>query len=163
MSTATLAEMLTTAMTATEGPAHQTAGITHNIETHEVLGDVPIAVQWLHELGNQLTDEINALVDKCCVNGSCSRNEAIHEQIAQLSGRIDTFNDVKWALLKEAFPTDDERYDGLAILMDWKVAARLKSEDSPDNLGDLLGALMGGKAVVVGVSVGTKGRRRFDA
>lgn len=160
----TLAEILKKAFAEEIGPTGQIAGYDFKEEEHEVLGDVPIAVQWLHELNGQLTNDTNALVEQARQASGTAREELV-SKIQSNRNILDTLNHLKWKVLEDTFSIDEARHSGLAILKGWKAAATLKSAEEPSEFPDFLKALLSGEGLVIGVmGMGPSHRpRRHDA
>ncbi len=148
--TMTLAEILKKVFTEEVGPTGQTSGYDFNDKEHEILGDVPVSVQWLHELGSHLTNETNALMEQA-QKAEGAEQDALVSQIKSNRGVLDTLNDLKWKLFGEAFTFDMERHQKYAILKGWKAAATLRSEEEEGDFPDFLKTLFSGEGLVIGV------------
>jgi hypothetical protein len=135
-----LTEMLTKAFTATEPPV-QTHGLEFIPDEHEILGDVPTHVQWVHTMSSELADEVNKLIEELKAATDDERKKQLMTDIHAGKQNYEVLDSMRWKLLEEAFTPDPERHCGLAILNGWKAAATLRKDDPGE---DLIKALFAG-------------------
>ncbi len=141
--TQTFQQTLIAALTATSGPDSQIAGIEFDADKYVLIGEVPIAVQHLHNIDGQMNHDARALHHRYqqTVDGSPEEAE-LEAQLKAIKKKLELIGEVKWQLMYDAFPQlHSGDYGGCAILENWQAAATLKSEkDMMD--GGLEAALM---------------------
>lgn len=162
MTKRTLQDIILNAMTNQTSPA-QLVGIDHNPEEYEVVGDVPLPVQHLHNACCEMGTESRSLTERAQraeAEEDATAYAAIMQEKADLHKRHETVSHLRWALLLEAFPKNVLDYEGCAILTDWKMAGTIKTAESrtPDAFKDFLDSL-GETGVGVGFVLMGHGRR----
>jgi hypothetical protein len=86
---------------------------------HTILGDMPIAARWLHNLCVELANQAKHAHEEFCNTEDYSAEEsAARLKRDQLANRFHIATDLKWALLRDTFP----QHKHFVILRDWKVA-----------------------------------------
>lgn len=148
--TSSFQRTLVQALTASES-APQCAGLDFDSERHRIVGEVPMAVRNLHNLGHEIQQEQHALLEQA------RRQETMPQLRAQLQdtkGRFDIVDALRWQLLREAFPMP-EAATGIAILHDWQVAHSFGDEEQslPAELREFLQGLGDGDGMHV-IAVG---------
>jgi hypothetical protein len=137
VSETSLIALIIAALTADDcGP--QASGSEFDAEKHRIVGDVPMAVRNLHNVGASLNQEGRAAVEAIADDDEAGFKQA-RPQLEALSRKLDTISGLRWSLLHDIFPLPEDA-KGHVILNDWKVAFLLKSEaeKTHDMLFDLL-------------------------
>ncbi len=142
--TLSLFDTLVSALTATDCDP-QIAGLEFDPDMHEIVGEVPMAVRNLHNIVGKLTLEQEAMLADATDQESYDR---ILPQLKANKHLFDHLDPLRWALLREAFPTLDSDC-GLTILNDWQVARNIVSEESSMASAFLQGLLGGGTHVII--------------
>lgn len=148
-----LLNMITTALTATDS-APQSAGLDFDPENHRIVGEVPMPVRNLHNLGSTLAEKQQAILSQADGEDDLRRQVPRLREIKQQFEIVDA---LRWALLREAYPTP-EAADGLAILHDWQAAHTFNQQtsDMPTGLREMLERIAEGEVHVMVAGFGRK-------
>ncbi len=135
------------ALSATEcGP--QSAGLDLDEKEYRIVGEVPMAVRNLHNLGLSYSKEQGALFKEAGDNEVAL--EVIKPQLLALKKKFDVVDKLRWALLEDAFPTTADDVTGLAIMKGWQAAHHLSQpDDVPPELREIMEMLEGGEVHIM--------------
>lgn len=116
-----LNELILSALDSITSPPEQ--ALSEHMETpsskHAILGDMPIAARWLHNLSIELTEQVDQAHKEFCDTEDYSAEEsAARLKRDQLINRMKIVSELKWALLRDSFP----QHKNFLLLRDWKVA-----------------------------------------
>lgn len=125
MAYATLEELLITSLSATGSPS-QLHGIEFNANRHQMIGNAPIAVRYLHNLCTNLHLEYENTHEQYSKSIDDRNDKSAakqRERCITLKNQISAVSTVKWTLIHTSIPIEtDMKFENLVILENWKIA-----------------------------------------